>query len=144
MLVSDVLKDKGIKVTMVAGAQTVREALKTMVDNKIGAVLVLDATGEVAGVFSERDLMRVCHESEASWGNVSVEKVMTPRVIMCKADDTTEYVMNLMTQQRIRHVPVVGEGKKLCGIVTIGDLVKAQLKATQVQVQYLKDYLHGA
>ena len=87
--------------------------------------------------------MRVCHQSESSWGTISVEKVMTPRVIMCKADDTMEYVMNLMTQQRIRHVPVVGDGK-ICGIITIGDIVKAQLKATQVQVQYLKDYLHGA
>ena len=143
MLVSDILKDKGSKVTMVAGAQTVREALKTMVENKIGAVLVLDASGEVSGVFSERDLMRVCHQNEAGWGSKLVEEVMTPRVIMCQAGDTTDYVMNLMTQQRIRHVPVVGDGK-ICGIVTIGDLVKAQLKASQVQVQYLKDFLHGA
>lgn len=143
MLVSDILKDKGSKVTMVAGAQTVREALKTMVENKIGAVLVLDAEGEVSGVFSERDLMRVCHQNESAWGSMSVEQVMTPRVIMCKSDDTVEYVMNLMTQQRIRHVPVVGDGK-ICGIVTIGDIVKTQLKASQVQVQYLKDFLHGS
>lgn len=143
MLVSDILKDKGSKVTMVAGAQTVREALKTMVDNKIGAVLVLDASEEVSGVFSERDLMRVCHKNETAWGAMLVEQVMTPRVIMCKSEDTVEYVMNLMTQQRIRHVPVVGDGK-ICGIVTIGDIVKTQLKASQVQVQYLKDFLHGA
>lgn len=143
MLVSDILKDKGAKVTMVAGAQTVREALKTMVENKIGAVLVLDASGEVEGVFSERDLMRVCHQDESNWGSKLVEEVMTPRVIMCKTEDTVEYVMNLMTQQRIRHVPVVGDGK-ICGIVTIGDIVKTQLKASQVQVQYLKDFLHGA
>ncbi len=143
MLVSDILKEKGTKVTMVAGVQTVREALKTMVENKIGAVLVLDAAGGVCGVFSERDLMRVCHQKEASWGAMLVEQVMTPRVIMCKLEDTIEYVMNLMTQQRIRHVPVVGEGK-ICGIVTIGDIVKTQLKASQVQVQYLKDFLHGA
>lgn len=144
MLVSDILKDKGAKVTVVAGAQTVREALKTMVENKIGAVLVMDASGEIAGVFSERDLMRVCHQDETQWGSKSVESVMTPRVIMCRSDDTLEYVMNLMTQQRIRHVPVVDEGKKVCGIVTIGDIVKARLKATQVQVKYLKEYLHGA
>ncbi len=143
MLVSDILKDKGGKVTMIAGAQTVREALKTMVENKIGAVLVMDASGEVSGVFSERDLMRVCHQNESAWGSALVETVMTPRVIMCKAGDTLEYVMNLMTQQRIRHVPVVDESK-ICGIVTIGDLVKAQLKVSQVQVQYLKDFLHGA
>ncbi len=143
MRVADILKDKGPKVTMVAGAQTVREALKTMVENKIGAVLVLDASGEVSGVFSERDLMRLCHRDEKNWGSALVETVMSPRVIMCKSDDTLEYVMNLMTQQRIRHLPVVEDGK-LCGIITIGDLVKAQLKVSQVQVQYLKDYLHGA
>ncbi len=143
MDVSDILKDKGSKVTTIAGQKTVREALKVMVENKIGAVLVLDVAGEISGVFSERDLMRVCHQSEASWGSIQVEKVMTPRVIMCKSDDTLDYVMSIMTQQRIRHVPVVSEGK-VCGIVTIGDIVKAQLKATQVQIQYLKDYLHGA
>lgn len=142
MLVSDILKEKGSKVTVVAGAQTVREALKTMVENKIGAVLVMDASGEISGVFSERDLMRVCHHNQDGWSLLSVEEVMTPRVIMCQATDTLDYVMNLMTQQRIRHVPVVSEGK-VCGIITIGDLVKAQLKVSQVQVQYLKDFLHG-
>ena len=143
MTLSEILEAKGNKVWSVKTTQTVWDAVQVLVANKIGALLAFEKDGRIGGIISERDIMRVCHQHRDGWDKILVRDVMTPRVIICTPDDHADYVMGVMTQNRIRHIPVVKAGK-LLGVISIGDVVKAQLKDSQYENQYLKEYLAGS
>lgn len=143
MLVKNILEAKGAKVWSVPSGKTLKEALKILVENKIGVVLVLDRTEQVVGILSERDIMRECYKNPRTWDNSPVTQVMTPCVIMVNPDTSLDHVMQLMTENRIRHIPVMKKDE-LVGIVSIGDVVKARLKDTEHEVEYMKDYLKSS
>ncbi len=143
MLLKDILAAKGSQVWTVKTGQTVAEAVAVLVANKIGALLALEDNGKIGGIISERDIMRILPKHGPAWNKVLVRDVMTPRVIIGTPGDQVDYVMGIMTQNRIRHLPVVDQGK-LMGMVSIGDLVKAQLNDTKYENQYLKEYLTGS
>ena len=141
MKVKDVLATKGSKVCFIGSEDTIREAVKTLITEKIGALLVYDADKDIVGILTERDIMRGFHEHGKKLDETLVNKVMTRRVIIGTPEDDLEYIMNIMTHNRIRHVPIV-ENEQLQGIISIGDVVKAQLHDSRAQIKYLQDFLH--
>ena len=122
--------------------QTVRDALSVLVNQKIGALLVFDEKEKIVGILSERDIMRECFTSPKSFDLIPISNVMTKKVIVGKPDDKVEYIMGIMTQNRVRHIPIVADGK-LEGLISIGDAVKAQLQHSEYENQYLKEYMFG-
>ncbi len=142
MEVKEILKVKGPRVWSVKSSQTVYEALDILVKQKIGALLVYDEQGLVAGIVSERDIMRECYHNKEKFLETSVGKIMTTRLIIGAPSDSVDYIMGIMTQNRVRHIPIITQGR-LEGIVSIGDVVKAQLKDSEYDKRYLKEYMFG-
>jgi len=142
MEVKEILQKKGSKVGSVKTSQTLREALEILVKQKIGALLVFDEKENIVGILSERDILRECHKSSKNFDAVQVQKAMTTRLIIAAPEDKVDYIMGIMTNNRIRHIPIVSGGK-LEGIISIGDVVKAQIQNQEYENRYLKDYLFG-
>ncbi len=144
MKISDVLQEKGNKVYTVQAEQQLTEALKMMVRHRIGSLLVMDREDEIAGLVSERDILLHIDSAGGVPGTTLVKEVMTPRqkLIVVAENDDLDYAMSVMTNNRIRHLPVVGGGK-LCGLVSIGDLIKTQLSFREHENKMLQDYITG-
>ncbi len=142
MLIRDILRKKGNHVVTIESHRTVHEAIRSLVANNIGALLVISADDQLVGIFTERDILREVAERSGQLRETSVGDVMTRNVIIGVPEDTIEYVMGVMTQNRIRHLPVL-EGDELAGIISIGDVVNAQLRETEFENRLLKDYIHG-
>ena len=140
MFVSDILSQKGGFVFTVTAGTSIAQVAQQLSVRRIGSVLVLDQEGAVAGIVSERDLVRAL----ATHGNKALElearQVMTRDVVTCDPDDSIEHVMQLMTRGRFRHLPVVRHGE-LLGLVSIGDLVKAVIEDQQVELDQLQRYI---
>lgn len=142
MLVRDILRKKGNHLVTIEAHRTVQEAIQALVDNNIGALLVMSADDRLVGIFTERDILREAAVRSDQLGETLVGDVMTRSVVIGVPEDTIEYVMGIMTQNRIRHLPVLEE-EELVGIVSIGDVVNAQLRETEFENRLLKDYIHG-
>ena len=142
MLLQDVLKTKGTKVWSIQANQSLREALKVLIEQKIGTLLVFDEKEKIVGIISERDIIRECHRTGKDWEAVPVNKTMTKDLVIGAPSDTVQYIMGIMTQNRVRHIPVIEKGK-LVGLISIGDVVKAQLKDSEYENKYLKEYMYG-
>jgi len=126
MYVSALLENKGANVITAAPNTTVDKAVALLAENKIG-VLVISADGKsVDGILSERDIVRALAEQGNDIGNADAATLMSRDVVSCAPGDTIESLMGLMTERRIRHLPVLENGK-LAGIVSIGDIVKHRL-----------------
>lgn len=143
MLVSDILKVKGPEVFTIGKEKTVADALAVLVINKIGALLVLDDNARIVGIVSERDVLRFAYEKPQDFTTLKIQDIMTKDVIVVEKGDELEYVESIMTNNRIRHLPVV-HNKVLVGIISIKDLVKALLKDTRADNKYLFDYISGS
>ena len=142
MKVKDILSSKGSQVWTVKATTTIHEVLGSLVTHAIGALIVMDEQAKIAGIVSERDIIRECYRNGRQIEQTPVEKIMSRDLIVCSPEDELDYIMGIMTKNRIRHVPVV-VGGKLEGIISIGDIVKAQLLNTEYENHYLKDYLFG-
>ena len=142
MKLKDILGKKGSKVWTVKASQTIQNALKVLVNQKIGALLVLDEKGGIVGIVSERDIVRGCYQSGKELDVMPVSQLMTKEVVIGSPEDETSYIMGVMTQKRVRHIPVVAGGK-LQGIVSIGDIVKSVIEDSQYEIHYLKEYIYG-
>lgn len=140
MRVEDILRDKGRDVITVDQGETLLSALVVMKDKRIGAVLVTDNSGAVCGVLSERDVARGLPEFGAALLEKSVGSLMTRDVISCQAGDTIVKIMTLMTESRIRHLPVINDGA-LEGLVSIGDVVKYRIKEAEDEADALRSYI---
>lgn len=143
MKVKDILQTKGLKVWSIKSKEVIQDAVKILAEQKIGALLVIDDKNDIVGIVTERDIMRALHESGGKVLQTPVSKVMTEKVIIGTPEDELEYIMNVMTYNRVRHIPVM-EDKHLHGMISIGDVVKAQLNDSQAQIKYLKDYMQGS
>jgi len=142
MKVSEILTHKGPGVFTIGWDKQITEALETLVTNRIGVLIVLDDNGTIAGILSERDILSASFKQPGSYLNMKVRDFMTSEVIIVEPDDSVDYVENIMTQNRFRHIPVIKD-KVLVGIISIGDIVKAQLVEKQEENKYLKDYITG-
>ena len=140
MKVSQILTDKGREVHTVSAETSMREAVDLLGSRNIGAVVVTDSKGAVTGILSERDVVRATAKDSLGFLQKPVSSCMTARVVTCSCDHTVDDLMNLMTQKRIRHVPVV-EGGKLTGLISIGDVVKRKLDASEQEAAAMRDYI---
>ena len=120
---------------------TVYQALELMADKHIGALLVMKGD-QLVGIFSERDFARSAFRTGKDCHAMHVNEIMTAEVIAIKPEFTMEDCMALMTQERIRHLPVVKE-HKLVGVVSIGDVVKAVIESQQYTISHLENYILG-
>ena len=140
MKVQSILSSKGSEVVTIGVDTVVREAIHTICDKRIGAVVVLDDSKKIAGIFSERHLMREIDERGAAMLDLPVSSVMTTDVQTCSQFDTVLDVMALMTRRRFRHIPVIDNGD-LIGLVSIGDAVKARIADAENEAEALKEYI---
>jgi CBS domain-containing protein len=136
MNIQHVLATKGTNVVTIRPEQTIREALATLVGHNVGALVVVDHTGALRGILSERDILRSVARNEGVFSQ-HVSDLMTTDVIVGIPQDDLGTVAHTMTEKRIRHIPVVEHGK-LLGIVSIGDVVKAQRNELQGEVDTLQ------
>ena len=140
MFVSDILAQKGGLVFTVTPGTSVAQLSQQLSTRRIGSVLVLDGEGSVAGIVSERDLVRALASHGAKAMELEARQVMTRDVVTCDPDDSIDQVMQTMTRGRFRHLPVVRHGE-LLGLVSIGDVVKARLEETKHETEALKAYI---
>jgi CBS domain-containing protein len=138
MLISDVLRVKGRKVVKAAASDSVRDAVHSLAENRIGAVVVEDQWMHLAGVFSERDFINAVASNGAAALELRVRDLMSAPIISCRSSDRIDAVLATMTLRKIRHVPVI-DGEQLCGIVSIGDLVKHRLDEKELEANVLLD-----
>jgi CBS domain-containing protein len=138
MTVSALLHHKGRHVSTARTTETVATAVNKLAEERIGALVVLDRWGKLAGMFSERDVIRAlaAHGTEAL--EFEVHEVMTQDVTTCAPSDRIETAMTVMTTHRIRHLPVMEAGQ-LVGLISIGDLVKYRLDEKEVEASVLLD-----
>lgn len=142
MTVGDILTTKSHDVITITGDKTLHEAIKVLVKHNIGALLVLGEKGELEGIISERDILRESAEHDRELRKTKVKDVMSTDLIIGVKDDDISYTMGIMTNNRIRHLPVM-DNKKIVGIVSLGDVVKAQLDEHEYDNRYLKQYMFG-
>lgn len=142
MLVSDILNAKGNDVVTAAPQTLISEAAKILAENRIGSVLVMNGA-QLAGILSERDIVRVLAAEGAACLDGPVSRIMTAKVVTCRPDQTISDVMQMMTNGRFRHVPVMADGK-LSGMISIGDVVKWRLEEAQEEVRQMAAYVTGA
>jgi CBS domain-containing protein len=141
--VSAVLEHKGHTVVTVAPRDTVAALVNVLSRNRIGAAPVVDEAGHLAGIISERDVIRGIAKHGETVTALAVERLMTTEVRTCTPEDAIVELMEVMTLQRIRHLPVVSDGK-LAGIVSIGDVVKQRLAEAQSELDELRNYIRSA
>jgi CBS domain-containing protein len=142
MKVKDILEKKGPEVVTISGDKTLQDALRLLVTNKIGVLIVIDHEAKLTGIISERDILNACHSQPVDYRDLNVNDFMTRNVIIVEPEDSIDYVENIMTKNRFRHVPVI-KNKVLVGLISIGDIVKEQLHETKEENKYLKDYISG-
>ncbi|MGF1661864.1 MAG: CBS domain-containing protein [Kineosporiaceae bacterium] len=140
MRISDILRRKGRDVATIDPQETVRALVDRLAEFRVGALVVTDDGRHVAGIVSERDVVRGLGASGAALLDAPVASIMTSEVHTCEPSATTEELMRLMTDRRIRHVPVV-EGEILTGIVSIGDVVKNRIDELQDERDQLVGYI---
>lgn len=139
--VDDLLSHKGRDVWHVSPSATVYEAARVMSERNVGAVLVC-ADGNPVGIISERDLTRRVLLEDRPARHTRVEEVMTGVLRSVSRHDTVDHCMQLMTDKRVRHLPVV-EGGRVVGMISVGDVVKEQLTEQEELISGLESYIHG-
>ncbi len=140
--VNELLRTKGGNVWSIGPDATVYEALAVMAEKDVGALLVLDNAGQLVGVLSERDYARKIVLKGKTSRETLVREIMTEKVLGVRPDQTIEECMALMTNKRIRHLPVLEEGR-LAGVISIGDVVKAIISEQEFVIEQLENYITG-
>jgi CBS domain-containing protein len=143
MQAKDILGLKGSEVTKISRSATLNEAIASLAQHKIGALLVVDGDDKPCGIISERDIVRVLAGAPTGFRQHKVEEAMTADLITCAPKDSVDTLMDLMTERRIRHLPVM-EGGSLRGLLSIGDVVKHRMREVCEEADALKSYIsHG-
>ncbi|MGQ0484237.1 MAG: CBS domain-containing protein [Hyphomicrobiales bacterium] len=143
MTVAQILGRKGRAVITVAPSETLQGVVNSLAQNRIGAVVVVDGKGGLAGIVSERDVVRALSEHGGAALGKTVADIMTKKVRTCSPNDTEAELMGLMTEHRIRHLPVL-EGGKLTGMISIGDVVKLRIESIEREAEEMKSYIASA
>lgn len=143
MNVTSILSAKGSDVTTVAPTATVGEAVRILTELKIGALVITGAGGRITGIVSERDIVHALARHGAGALELPLNDVMTRKVVSCGLNDSIASLMELMTEGKFRHLPVVDSGG-LAGIVSIGDVVKTRLAELEYEQSALRDYIQTA
>lgn len=142
MKVVDLLKSKGQKVITIGPEESMNIAMKRLLEYKIGALVVCDQEQKMIGIISERDILQAIYHDRNAVDQKKVQDVMTTNIIVAIPEDEVDYLMGIMTQNRIRHLPIVTK-EGIVGLVSIGDIVKFQLQEVQVKNRYLEEYMYS-
>jgi CBS domain-containing protein len=143
MNVQSIISAKGGDVATIKQTASLDEAITMLGQRRIGALVVSGDGRSIEGILSERDVVRVAAVSGSGTRQLRVGAVMSTDVITCTASDGVDRLMSLMTERRIRHLPVVDDDGHLAGIVSIGDVVKARLTALEHENEALSQYISG-
>jgi CBS domain-containing protein len=141
MKIKDIVKAKGSTVFSIHPEKTVKDAIDMLLEYKIGSLLVIEDAHPI-GIFTERDTLRICAVDALRLHEIRIGDVMSRDLVIGTLEDDVESVMHVMTQKRIRHLPILEKGY-VAGMVSIGDLVKSQHDENAVTIHYLKDYITG-
>ncbi|MBV9653006.1 MAG: CBS domain-containing protein [Acetobacteraceae bacterium] len=142
MSIAAILKNKGHDLISVRPSDSVAEAIAVLAEKRIGAVLALGPGRELAGIISERDIVRALAKHGASALDLKVEELMTREVTTASPETSVPEAMELMTTGRFRHIPVL-EGGRLVGLISIGDVVKTRIEQQEHEVDSLRSYVVG-
>lgn len=140
MSVARILTEKGREVQTIQPHRTLSEAAHVMAERRIGAAVVTGADGSVLGILSERDIVRAIAGAGAGALTEPVSKWMTAKVVTCMPDMSIDSAMEIMTEGKFRHLPVVEDGR-LSGIVSIGDIVKRHIERMEAETRAMRDYI---
>jgi CBS domain-containing protein len=143
MHVASILKVKGHGVETVRADAKLTTVASRLADKRIGAVVVTDRAGRIAGIVSERDVVHALAREGAECLGWPVSEIMTREVLTCAEDDTIDEIMSRMTMRRCRHLPVVASGR-LAGIISIGDVVKHHIAEVEMEAMAMRDYIATA
>lgn len=142
MLVSDVLTAKARSLVTATPDMPVPQAMSLLLDNRISCLPIIDTQGRLIGIVSDKDIFRLVHEQPREFMHGTIGDIMTIRLFTAQPADDLLSIAGLMTNRRIRHVPVIDQGK-LVGLISIGDVVKAQLDAVVGENEHLRKYISG-
>ncbi len=142
MKVDQILRAKGTDIFAVRPDDSIAQAVGVLNDRNIGAVLVLDDNGGVVGILSERDVVRRLGKHGVAAMDMRVSECMTGDVYTCSAESSVDELMAMMTNKRIRHLPVTNGGQ-IVGVVSIGDVVKRKIEEAEQEAAALKEYIAG-
>src|SRR5947207_5865973 len=143
MNVETILRTKGSAVATIRPDETVGAAVKELISRNVGALVVSENGETVDGIISERDIVHGLADHGAALLSLNVAEMMTRRVVTCELSDTVDQLMAEMTNRRLRHFPVVQDGR-LCGIVSIGDVVKNRLDEVEFEARSMRSFIAGA
>lgn len=141
MKIQEILTRKGHEVMTIGPARTVADALRLLVEHGIGSLVVLDGK-EIRGILTERDILRQVDRDPGSISQLLVHDLMETKLIVGVPGDDVHYVMEIMTTNRIRHLPIVNDAS-LVGLISIGDVVNALRTSMESENRYLRDYVQG-
>jgi CBS domain-containing protein len=143
MNVQSILSAKGSAVATIDSTATLAQATASLRDHGVGALVVSSGGGTIEGILSERDVVRALAAHGGGTLGRSVASAMSTDVVTCRAEDTVDELMAMMTARRFRHLPVVDDSGAIAGIVSIGDVVKHRLGELENENQQLFDYIQG-
>lgn len=143
MTVSAILSQKGRQVVTMGPKQALREVCDTLATHKIGAVVLVDSHGNIAGIISERDIVRALAGDGPAALEKPAETFMSAKVVTCSDKETIDQVMGRMTQGRFRHLPVVRDGR-LIGLISIGDVVARRIEMAEREAAEMRAYIATA
>ncbi len=142
MKVKDVLKNKKRELVTVDASTNILEAMDLLIKNGISCLPILGYSGQLVGIISDKDIFKAVFENQQGFQSFTVGNLMTTDLIVGLPDDEIDYIGGVMTENQIRHVPIV-EQDKLLGLLSLGDVVKAEIKRMKIENRYLKMYMEG-
>lgn len=143
MSIKDILSSKGHAIYSLPNSVKLREAIELLNDKNIGVVLITDSAGKLAGILSERDIVRRSLMQETGFRDEPVTKSMTKNVLTVAPSASVDDVMEIMTTSKIRHVPVL-DGDVITGLISIGDIVKRKIADAENEAAAMRDYIASA
>lgn len=142
MIIRNIMKSHEGSLSIISAKHSLKDAAYILSSKKIGALPVIDEGGNLIGIISERDIVRICAGEVANPLSTSVNDAMTSKLEVANPNDTIDVALARMTDRRIRHLPVLDNGK-LIGIVSIGDLVKSQIDSVLKEADAMRAYIHS-
>lgn len=144
MIARDILDQKGRAVFAMPADSMVSAAVKELVGKRIGLLIIKASGGDVVGVLSERDILQKCVQHQKDTTRLAVSEIMTSKeeIVAASEDDDINHLMNIMTEKRIRHLPIFN-GSEMSGIISIGDIIKNMVEIKNTEIKSLLDYISG-
>ena len=140
MKVNDILAVKGRRVVTIVASTSIFDAMLVFAANRIGSLLVIDKNENILGIICARDVLMATINNYENIKSVSIDKIMSTDLIVGRKDDDLDYVRAVMTKNRIRHLPIF-DNKRIIGLISMGDVVNAQVEEKDVELRYYKDYI---